>query len=139
MRAALKLELCAGVKVLTLLQSKLDKFKERAGFTITNKSQPMTKTQASLPWSMEYKYSNPTMKCIMSWLEDENASLPPTWRNFFQILREPGMNLSDLADQIERHLTSSENHQSPVKPISEFTCTITIFKAYTCNGWIHVH
>ena len=104
MRVALKLEHCAGIKVFTRLQSKLDKFKERAGFSMTSIPQRMKNMHTSLPWSYEYMYHNPAAICIISWMEDTNPSLPPTWRSFLQILREPGMGLSDLADQIEQKL-----------------------------------
>ena len=111
MRVALKLEHCADIKVFTRLQSKLAKFKERAGFSMITRPQRMTNVHTSLPWSYEYMYSNPAAICIISWMEDANPSLPPTWRSFLQILQEPGMGLSDLADQIEQTLEFSGKQQ----------------------------
>ena len=112
MRIALKLEYCADTQIFRRLQSKLNKFKERAGFSMTS-SPPrrMKNTHTSLPWSYTYMYSNPTAICIISWVEDPNPSLPATWRYFLQILREPGMDLCDLADQIEHKLEFTRNLQ----------------------------
>ena len=104
MRVALKLEHCADIKVFERLQSKLEMFKERAGFSIKTMSTRMANVCTSLPWSYEYQYSNPAALSINSWIEDPNPSLPPTWRSFLQILREPGMKLCDLADQIKQIL-----------------------------------
>ena len=114
MRVALKLEHCADIKVFGHLQSKLSKFKERAGFSMANKPlRRMKNTHTSLPWSYTYMYSNPAAICIISWIEDPNPSLPATWRNFLQILREPGMDLRDLADEIEHKLEFTRNLQIP--------------------------
>ena len=109
--AVLKLDLYAGIKVLTRLGTQLDNFKERAGFTISY--------HKPLPMSELYEESS-TVKCIKSWVDDETSSIPPTWNNFFQILREPTMNLSDIADDIDRYLESTaQKEQSEQKRDSE--------------------
>ena len=122
MRVALKLEHCAGIKVFGYLQSKLNKFKERAGFSMKSKPpRRMKNVHTSLPWSYTYMYSNPAAICIISWIEDPNSSLPATWRNFLQILREPGMDRRDLADQIERELEFLGNLHVPQGSNCELT------------------
>lgn len=116
MGVSLKLEHCANIKVFEGLQHKLEMFKERAGFSIKTKSTRMTDVCTSLPWSYKYMYSNPAAISISSWLEDPNSSLPPTWRSFLQILREPGMNLCNLADQIEQALEFTGTHKIQEEP-----------------------
>ena len=104
-QAVLKLERCANIKVLTQLQTsqkKLDKFKKRADFSLSDKS---------LLLSNLYTDLLAALKCIKSCVDDEKASLPPTWRNFLTILREPRMNLADIADQIEGLLASTTEYQ----------------------------
>ena len=104
-QAVLKLERCANIKVLTQLQTsqqKRDKFKKRADFSLSDKS---------LLLSNLYTDLLAAVKCIKSWVDDEKASLPPTWRNFLTILREPRMNLADNADQIEGLLVSTTENQ----------------------------
>ena len=103
--AVLKLELHYDIKVLTRLGLQLYAFKDRAGFSMLPKPLPM----ADL-YDVSLAANN-----IMNWVDDNSPSLPPTWRSFLQILREPGMNLSDIADQIESLLLSTtENQQHPV-------------------------
>ena len=116
MRVALKLEYCANIKVFERLQSKLSMLNERAGFSMTRKPNRMKNVGVSLPWSYEFMYSNPAAMCIISWVEDPSPSLRPTWKNFLQILREPGINLCDLADQIEQVLEFSKHPQTTEAP-----------------------
>jgi hypothetical protein len=120
MGVAFKLEHCADIKVFEQLQSKLQMFKERAGFSIKTSSMRMKNVCTSLPWSYEYMYSNPAAISINSWIEDPNPSLPPTWRSFLQILREPGMNLCGLADQIEQALELTKIQQIHKEPDCKF-------------------
>ena len=94
--AVLKLELYANIHVLTQLyeQRKLGSLMERAGFS---------QSQMPLPLAILYD-ALPAAKCIKSWVDEKNPSLQPTWTNFLQILREPGINLNKTAGQIESYL-----------------------------------
>ena len=103
MSAVLKLELHSDIKVLTWLGVKLDAFRKRAGFSMLPKPLPMSDL-----YDVSLAANN-----IMNWVDDDSP-LPQTWRNFLQILREPGMNLNDIADQIESLLSTTENQQHPV-------------------------
>ena len=126
MRVALKLEHCANIKVFGHLQSKLDKFKERAGFVMKkDPSRRMRNAHTSLSWSYMYMYSNPAAICIINWIEDRNATLPATWRNFLQILREPGMDCHNLADQIKHGLEFSGNSCTPQVSNREYILNIS--------------
>ena len=102
MAAVVKLDLHIGISVLVKLSAKLDSFKERAGFSISQKNR--------LPILELYKESA-AVKCIQCWVNDENPSLPPTWNNFFQILRE--LKLSDIANEIDRYLQTTSQIQQP--------------------------
>ena len=96
MAAVVKLDLHAGVHVLAKLSAQFDSFKERAGFSISQNK----------PLLMQDLYKESSgVKCIQSWVDDEMFSLPPTWKNFLQILRE--LKLSDIADEIDRFLKST--------------------------------
>ena len=109
-RAVLKLEEYAGIQVLKKLMTRLDKLKKRAGFSMSRKSLPLPNMYNDIS----------TAKCIMSWVEDKQASCPPTWSNFFKILREQEMNLCDIANQIERYLISTAENHAQEEHNSEF-------------------
>ena len=92
----MKLKECCEIKGFDKLVMKLSIMKEKAGFSMSD----------YLPLSNTYD-DQMLPKYIWSWVNDEKAFLPPTWKNFFHILREPGMGLSDLADDIEKYLVST--------------------------------
>lgn len=95
--AVLKLELCANIQVLTQLytQQKLGPLKERAGFS---------QSRIPLPLASLYDNMSHPAKCIKSWVNEENPTLQPTWKNFLLILREQEVNLADTAEQIDHYL-----------------------------------
>ena len=96
-QAVLKMIHCIGLDFSRLCK-KLDKLKEKAGFKLSSCHSPL----ANL-------YENPSIaRCIWNWIDDQTPSLPPTWGNFLDILREPSMDMTDLADQIETCLTPAE-------------------------------
>lgn len=102
--ALMKLEMCTGYKVLTELQNsqrKRETLKNKAGFSFSN-----------IRLSNVYKDLQAAAKCINSWIADENAALSPTWNNFLHVLREPGMDLGDLADKIQIYLASTVGNAS---------------------------
>lgn len=112
--AVVKLDLHAGFHVLAKLSANLDSFKEKAGFSISQ-NKPLLMPDL-------YKESS-AVKCIQSWVDDEMPSLPPTWKNFLQILRE--LELSDVfADEIDHYLksTAQKQQQQEQKQESEL-CT----------------
>ena len=80
------------------LDLKLDKLKEKAGFGLCQ----------TLP--LYRIYDDPLSQlpcCIWNWTMYPNSALEPTWKNFFDVLREPGMGLGDLADKVEDFFKSS--------------------------------
>ena len=112
--AVAKLDLHAGIGVLAKLSTKLDSFKERAGFSITQNN--------PLPIPELYKESA-GVKCIQCWVNDEKPSLPPTWNNFLQILRV--LKLGDIANGIDHHLQSNAQiQQLEPKRDSELLCMV---------------
>ena len=100
--AVVKLDLYVGIGVLTKLSAKLDSFKEKAGFSISQ-NEP-------LPIPELYKESA-AVKCIQCWVNDEKHSLPPTWNNFLQILQE--LKLGNIANEIDCYLQSTAQIQQP--------------------------
>ena len=113
--AVVKLDLHAGFHVLSKLSAKLDSFKEKAGFSISQNK--------PLPMSDLYKESS-VVKCIQSWVDDETPFVSPTWKNFFQILKE--LKLRDVADEIDRYLKSTaQKQQLEQKRDSELCMVVT--------------
>ena len=100
--AIAKLDLHVGIGILARLNAKFDSFKERAGFSITQNN--------PLPIPELYKESA-AVKCIQCWVNDKKPSLPPTWNNLFQILRE--LKLGDVASKIDNYLQSTAQIQQP--------------------------
>ena len=93
-QAVLKMIHCIGLD-FSLLCKKLDKLKEKAGFKLLPCPLPL---------------DNPSIaESIWNWVNDQTPTLQPTWTNFLDILREPSMDMSDLADQIETCLTPLED------------------------------
>jgi hypothetical protein len=104
MAAIAKLDLHVGIDVLAKLRAKLGSFKERAGFSISqNKPLPIPELCCNKEPA--------AVKCIQCWVNDEKPSLPPTWKNFLQILRE--LNLGDIANEIDHYLQSTAQIQQP--------------------------
>ena len=102
--AVVKLKECQKLQSFDKLTWKGDKLKEKAGFT-------MSKFQ--MPFANIYDTSDSLSKSIWSWTEDPKPSLPPTWKTFLQVLREPDMGLRDLADQIDEYLSSTSGTVIP--------------------------
>lgn len=111
----MKLEKCAEKRVLTELQSSSQKrelLKIKAQFSPSSKSIQLPHLYTNLQAAVAY---------IKSWIDDENAALPPTWRNLLNILREADMQLhvGSIADDIQKYLelTVGETSDSvPEKP-----------------------
>ena len=120
--AVVKLDLHIGIDILTKLSTKLDSFKERAGFFITQKK--------PLPIPKLYKESE-AVKCIQCWVYEENPFLLPTWNNFLQILR--GLKLGDIAHKIDHCLKSTAQIQQPEsKRDSELLCMAIDQSFFAC-------
>ena len=100
--AVIKLDLHIGIGVLVKLNAKFGSFKERAGFSISQNN--------PVPIPELYKDSE-AVKCIQCWVNEEKPSLPPTWKNFLQILRE--LKLGDIANEIDHYLQSTSQIQQP--------------------------
>ena len=100
--AVVKLDLHVGIDVLAKLSTKVDSFKEKAGFSISQKE----------PLPIPELYKEPeAVKCIQCWVNEEMPSLPPTWNYFLQILRE--LKLGDVASKIDDYLQSTGQMQQP--------------------------
>ena len=98
MAAVAKLNLRGSSEILAKLNTRQDSFKEKAGFS------------NSKPRSIQLKdlYKDfLAVNGIQRWVDDESPSLEPTWKNFLLILREPTMDLTDVADEIETYLKST--------------------------------
>ena len=93
-------EKCSSYKVLKELeksQSKKETFMETAKCAISNKH-----TQIEL-----YSDVKSSALCIESWLSSTaQYTLPPTWDNFLHIIL-PEIKLSDIAEEIEKYLSST--------------------------------
>ena len=96
-------EKCSSYKVLKELeksQRKKETFMEKARFDISNK-----RTQIEL-----YSDVMSAAHCIESWLSSTaQYTLPPTWNNFLHIIL-PEIKLSDIAEGIEKYLSSTIEH-----------------------------
>ena len=102
--ALMKLEKRTDYKVLTELQNsqrKRETLKEKALFSFSD-----------VMLSDVYKDLQTAAKCIKSWIVHKNAALSPTWNNFLHVLREPGMDLGDLAGKIQTCLESTVGNTS---------------------------
>ena len=131
MEAVLKLKECQNIQGFDKLSMKLDELKERAGFSMS---------QVGMPFS--YIYDDSLTMCIWSWICDSESALRATWRNFIHVLKEPGMDLHDLAKQIEHCLstTSTSRLQTSVIQTSKavsFTLHIWLQRC-VCNAFVDV-
>ena len=97
----MKFEKCTSYEVLKELeksQRKRDMVMDKANFTIMSSNQLYPEL---------YRGLKSAASCIQSWLESRaKHTLPPTWHNFLHIIL-PEIKLSDIAEGIEKYLTST--------------------------------
>ena len=90
------------IKVMTKLRPKLHDFREKA--------------QIHELYAFKYGPTYPIVDIyINSWLEDPQCKLPPTWENFFTVLRD--IELGDIAEEISTYLISTSPAPIPIAGI----------------------
>lgn len=112
----MKLREQQNIKGFDELAKKLGKLKEQADFCI------LSSPCLPLPYTMRDDSS--LLKYIWNWSNDQEACFQPTWRNFFRILREPGMDLGHLANQIEKYLASTSKFLPTIEIKSESSWSV---------------
>ena len=92
-----KVQVGAGISLLSTLDRSLSKLQESAGFNLSGSIDPFYSTDSLIP------------KYISKWVNGNNSLLRPTWSNFLTILNKD-MKEVTIAEQIEKYLTESTAH-----------------------------
>ena len=91
-----KVQVGAGINILSSLEGSLSKLQELAGFNLSGGYDPFYSTNSLIP------------KYINKWMKSSSCSLTPTWKNFLEILKK--MKEDSVSDQIEKYLIKSTAH-----------------------------
>ena len=89
-----KVQVGAGISVLSTLEGSLSKLQELAGFNLSGSHDTFYSTNSMIP------------KYIGKWVNSNNSLLRPTWRNFLTILNKDMKEIA-IAEDIEKYLTES--------------------------------
>lgn len=102
-----KVQVGAGISVLSTLEVSLSKLQELAGFNLSGSHNPFYSTNSMIP------------KYIGKWVNGNNSLLRPTWSNLLTILNKDMKEVA-ITEDIEKYLTEStadivENDEKPTK------------------------
>ena len=132
MSAINKIQVGAGIGLLSTLEGSLSKLQELAGFNLSGSRDPVYSTNSMIP------------KYISKWVKGNNSLLRPTWRSFLTILKD--LKEVEVAEEIEKYLIKStadiaeNDSQEPTKVDGKYfvhTCILATCMHISNNTQCH--